>query len=643
MLDRLLHFVTGSPAFQFLRSVTPFDFLPDAELERISDALAIEYHPRGSTLLVQAQSQVKDLYVVVKGALELVDDAGAPAGGAAARAAGLGQTSGGACLLTNGGASLFTVRALEDTFLYAVPGPLFLEACGRHRAFHDFFAESLGPRMLERVGASLRQKWLLASPDPDSVGFSRTAGEICDREVAWCDREEPIREVAQRMSVRRRPTLLVRDAGGALVGTVSERDLVDRALAAGLDPATPVADVMSPAGAPLPAAAPLAEAMEVMIRSGSRSLPVSGEGGEIVGLLAEEDLLVAHGGSPLEYLRELAGTRLRKDLAEKRARLPRLVRALLLEGARIDSLTWLISAVSDATLRRVLDMALAELGPAPVPFVFLTLGSEGRREQTLVTDQDNAIVYADVPGREEVAAEYFGRLGERVCTWLNEVGVEYCDGDVMASNPQWCQPLSAWKEYFRKWVRVPEPEAVLNSSIFFDFREVHGELALAAELRDHVGRLLKSRPGMFFHLLAQAVVDRELPLGLLGRLSVETRGSREDVFDIKQPIAAICELTRLQGLWHGVAATSTLERLQRLSQQGEVDARTCLDLKHAYAFLMQLRLARQVAAVGESGAPADNLVSTSEISTLERRFLEEAFGLISRVQAGARRKFLRTA
>ena len=212
--------------------------------------------------------------------------------------------------------------------------------------------------------------------------------------------------------------------------------------------------------------------------------------------------------------------------------------------------------INDHLVCRVLSLveeALRESGgDTPVAYCWLALGSEGRREQTLVTDQDNALVYADVPGREDAAAEYFPRLGERVCTWLKEVGVEYCDGDVMASNGEWCQPLSAWKEYFRKWVRVPEPEAVLNSSIFFDFREVHGDAALAAELRGHVAQLLAPRPGMFFNLLAQAVVDKELPVGLFGRISVETRGSREDVFDIKQPIARICELTRLQGLWHGV-------------------------------------------------------------------------------------------
>ncbi|HVP69177.1 MAG TPA: DUF294 nucleotidyltransferase-like domain-containing protein [Anaeromyxobacteraceae bacterium] len=640
MLDRLLHFVTGSPAFQFLRSVTPFDFLPDAELEAISEALSIDYHPRGSTLFAQGQSSVEDLHVVMKGALELVDEA---AGGSApARELRVGQTFGGACILTNEGVASYTVRAAEDTFLYAVPRALFLEAAARHREFHDFFTESLGPRMLERVGVSLRQKWLMTTGDPDSAGFSRTVGEICDRDVVWCMADEPIREVARRMATRRRRALLVRSAAGAFVGLVTERDLLERALGAGLDPDRPVSEVSTLPIDPARAEMPMADAVELMIRSGGTPLPIAGEGGTIVGLLADEDLLVAHGTSPLEYLRDLAQTRLRKDVADKRARLPRLVRALMLEGARIDSLTWIVSAVSDVTLRRLLDMAVRELGPAPVPFAFLTLGSEGRREQTLVTDQDNALVYEDAPGQEEACADYFARLSERVCTWLKEVGVEYCDGDVMASNPLWCQPLSRWKEYFTKWVRVPEPEAVLNTSIFFDFREVYGDPALPRALRDHVVELLSPRPGMFFHLLAQAVVDNELPRGLFGRLAVETRGAREDVFDIKHPIARICELTRLHGLWNGVRETNTLERLRALSEGDGLDPRVCLDLKHAYSFLMQVRLARQVATLGGGDRPADNLISTREISTLEQRFLEDSFGLIGRVQASSRRKFLRT-
>jgi CBS domain-containing protein len=639
MLDRLLQFVTGSPAFQFLRGVTPFEFLPDDELGRIGDALGIDYHPKGSTLYVQGQSAVKDVHVVMTGSLELVDDAAGPS--VEPRLLGVGQTYGGTCVLTNGGVALFTVHAAEDAFLYAVPTPLFLDVCSRHQEFHDFFAERLGTRMLERVGASVRQKWLAVPSDGDSASLDRTLGELCDRSVASCSADTPIAEAARRMNGPRR-ALLVRDVGGALVGVVRERDFVERGLAAGVDPARPVSAIMSPPGQSAPASMRLAEAVEVMVRSGARALPIAGDGGEVIGLLGDDDLLAPQRASPLEYLRDLARTRLRKDLAEKRARLPRLVRAMMLDGARVEGLTWLVSTVSDTILRRLLDMALGEMGPPPAPFAFLALGSEGRREQTLVTDQDNAIVFAEVPGREQAAAEYFARLGERVCAWLKEAGVEYCEANVMASNRQWCQPLSAWKEYFSNWVRVPEPQAVLNSSIFFDFREIYGDPALSAALRDHVVELLSKRPGMFFHLLAQAVVEKDLPVGLLGRIAVEAHASRGDVFDIKHPIARIIELARLHGLWHGVRSTGTLERLRALARAGDLDARTCLDLEHAYSFLMQLRLARQVAAVGAGGVPADNLVSTGEISSLEQRFLEDSFRLIARVQASSSRKFLRS-
>jgi CBS domain-containing protein len=641
MLDRLLHFVTGSPAFQFLRSVTPFDFLPDPELKRATEALNIEYHAAGDTLFAHGQSAVHDLYVVFKGALELIDESDRQ--GAPPRLLEVGQTYGAACILTNGGVALYTVRAHQDTFLYALPKDVFLDLCSRHREFHDFFADALGPRMLARVGLTLRQKWLVPSPEPEAPGFGRTVGEVCARDLAWCTSDEPIRDAAQRMVERRIPTLLV-STGGALVGLVQERDLFKKVVAGGLDAGRPVSEAMVPAAAPVGGDTPLAKAMETMARIGARSLPVANRDGEIVGLLSDQDLLVAQGSSPMDYLRDLARTRLLKDLAEKRARLPRLVRTLMLDGARIDSLTWLVSTVSDTILRRLLDMAIEDLGPAPVPFTFLALGSEGRREQTLVTDQDNALVYADAASQEEqdAAAGYFAQVGERVCAWLNEVGIAYCHAHVMASNSQWCQPLSAWKGYFTGWVRVPEPQAVMNSNIFFDFREIYGAPSLGADLRAHVLALLAPRPGLFFRLLAQEIARQRLPVGLFGRVAMGTRGSREDVLDVKLPIARISDLARFYALWHGVEESNTLERLRQLAKRGDLDPRTCLDLQHAYSFLMQLRLAKQVATLGEASGPSDNLIGIKEISSLEHKFLEQAFGLVERVQESTQRRFLRS-
>ena len=651
MLERLLHFVTGSPAFQFLRSVTPFDFLSDSELKRATDALTIEYHAVGSTLFVQGQSEVSDLYVVLKGALEVikgspevVDDPvsqGDPGTqGSVSRLLGAGQAYGAAAILTNGGIALSTVRAHQDTFLYALPKPLFLELCTAHREFHDFFADALGPRMLERVGLTLRQKWLVGVPESDALRFGLTVGEICARELTWCHAAESIRDAAQRMLSRRVSTLLVGD-GVRLAGIVTERRLLEEVVAAGVDVRRAVSEVMTPPAAPVAASTPLADAMEVMVRANVGALPVADSQGTIVGLLTDQELLVAQGSSPMDYLRDLAQTQLLKDLAERRSRLPRLARTLMLEGSRIESLTWLVSTVSDTTLRRLLDMAIDELGEPPVPFAFLTLGSEGRREQTLVTDQDNAIVYADVAGKEELSARYFAQLGERVCAWLKEVGIAYCHAHVMASNPQWCQSLSAWKDYFTGWVRVPDPKAVLNSNIFFDFREIYGDFSIAAELRTHVRELLEPRPGLFFRLVAQEVVRQRLPVGLFGGVAVATRGKREDVFDIKLPISRISDLARLHALWHGVEPPNTLERLRQLAGRSVLEARQCLDLQHAYCFLMQLRLAKQLSALNE-GAELDNLISVKEISSLERKFLEDTFRLIERVQEITRRRFVRT-
>jgi CBS domain-containing protein len=183
---------------------------------------------------------------------------------------------------------------------------------------------------------------------------------------------------------------------------------------------------------------------------------------------------------------------------------------------------------------------------------------------------------------------------------------------------------------------------VLNSNIFFDFREIYGDFSIAAELRAHVRELLEPRPGLFFRLVAQEVVRQRLPVGLFGRVAVETRGKREDVFDIKLPISRISDLARLHALWHGVEHTNTLERLRQLADRSVLEARNCLDLQHAYCFLMQLRLAKQFAALNDGADAADNLISVKEISSLEYKFLEDTFRLVERVQDITRRRFVRT-
>jgi CBS domain-containing protein len=415
---------------------------------------------------------------------------------------------------------------------------------------------------------------------------------------------------------------------------VTDRDVLDKAVAAGIDPRDPVSTIMGPPPPCVGEHAPVTEALERMVRSGARAVAVTGGDGRLAGLLGDEELLVSQSASPLDFLRELSVIRLRKDLADQRARLPSLVRRMMLEGARIESLTWLVSTASDLTLRRLIELAVEELGPPPAAFAFLALGSEGRREQTLSSDQDNALVWADGPG--EAAAPYFRGLGERVCVWLSQAGLEYCPGNVMASNPRWCQPLSVWKEYFAGWVKRPEPQSLLNAGIFFDFRGVWGEESLAAALRAHVQELLAPRPGLFFRLLAGEVSSLRPVLPARG-----TESAAGDAVDLKPPVANLSDLTRLYALWHGVPETGTLPRLRQLESGSDLGAKTCQELGQAYTFLTQTRLARQVARLCVEEVPSEHLLRLRELTPLERRFLEQTLELMRRVRQQVERNFLR--
>ncbi len=169
--------------------------------------------------------------------------------------------------------------------------------------------------------------------------------------------------------------------------------------------------------------------------------------------------------------------------------MPAVVQNLIRNGAKAKNLTRLITTVSDTILVKLLDMAIARIGQPPCRFAFMVMGSEGRMEQTLKTDQDNAIIYEDPSesSAEEVRA-YFMALAETVCTWLDQVGYDFCKGDVMAKNPKWCQPVSVWKQYFSNWTHQAEAEDLLQASIFFDFRGGYGDMAIVSDLRQYLMR-----------------------------------------------------------------------------------------------------------------------------------------------------------
>jgi CBS domain-containing protein len=282
----------------------------------------------------------------------------------------------------------------------------------------------------------------------------------------------------------------------------------------------------------------------------------------------------------------------------------------------------------------VLEIAEKQFGKPPLPYCWLAMGSEGRKEQIFKADQDNAIIYADPDGtaQKDAAQKYFAAFAVFVRDSLVQCGFPLCPSDLMASNPKWCQPLSVWKQYFSSWINMPSLAAARRSKIFFDFRGIAGEQALAEELRAFIGKTMDGQSG-FLTAMADAAVWNRPPLGLFRSLIVEKKGEHKDELDLKTSgLVPVVDLARLLSLEAKVAETATLERLEAL--RGTILPKVQVngdELAQAFEYISLLRIHHQVEQVARGERP-DNFVNPRKLSNLERSMIRESFHIISHAQ-----------
>jgi CBS domain-containing protein len=301
---------------------------------------------------------------------------------------------------------------------------------------------------------------------------------------------------------------------------------------------------------------------------------------------------------------------------------------LLAAGQRAIAVGRVVTAAYDALQVRLLCDAETALGPPPCAYAWLVLGSAGRSEQMLHTDQDHALVYADSAPPE--ADAYFAALAERVVGQLVACGFPRCPGDIMATNRQWRQPLRVWQRYFQGWIMTPDAEALLRVSIFFDYRQIHGALDVEAALRPTVLRARDERT--FLAYLAHAAIRQPAPIGLFGRLLLERDAQRRDIIDLKlRGAALIVDLARLFALEAGSRATNTIERLHDAAERGALSATGAADLVRAFESINLLRLRYQY-DLRRRGEPPTNDVLIQQLSLQERHDLKDALRVVARIQ-----------
>ena len=314
---------------------------------------------------------------------------------------------------------------------------------------------------------------------------------------------------------------------------------------------------------------------------------------------------------------------------------PQLVRALLDCGAHPRRVTRLVSSVCDAATTRLVQLAQETLGPSPAPFAFIALGSQGRLEQTLCTDQDNAIIYDDSAESSPSANTYFQELGQYVCKGLSDAGYLLCSGNIMASNAKWRMSLVGWSRCFNQWIAKSEPKELLEFGIFFDFRAVCGDDTLVARLRASVRSSVAAAPD-FLARFAQNSIQFKAPRWIFGRL---IGGESQGTLDLKLAMLPIVAFARLYSLRHGLTETGTLDRLDALAALGMLPRSTHLEIQEAYESLMRIRIEQQ-SEMTLLSQPPDNFIAPSSLSHIELAVLRESFAEIDACQQRVAYDFL---
>lgn len=449
-------------------------------------------------------------------------------------------------------------------------------------------------------------------------------------EIKKCRPEVSIKELADFMT-RKDINIVFVGQEEVILGVINNNDLKKRVLAAGLSPEAQAKEIMTAPVQTITENALLYEALIRMKKLKISHLATTDSDDNITGVIASED--IAHAGSnPVALLlKEVESAESVENLQKIYLRFPVIVRALIESGNKTVYINRIITSMADAILQRIVFFAMEDMGPAPTKFAFMVMGSEGRMEQTLATDQDNAIIFDDTDQEKtEQAVAYFLKMAEQVNKNLHKVGYKLCPGEVMAKNPKWTQPLSQWKNYFTNWIDNSSPQDILDAAIFFDFRCIYGEEKLVNELREHINKV-SFKKAVFFHHMAQSVIKFKLPGNLFGGILGSETPSNDQMPDIKKIMFPLISFIRLYSIQEQLWQTNSLERLDAIFTKKQLDKNTFLEIHQALSFLMYLRLRFQVKSI-ISGEEPGNILSFNELSSMEINNLKKIFSLISNLQ-----------
>ena len=612
----------------FLRNHAPFNKMQPDALQRFAEKAQIVFYAAGSEILGPGSGKVRFFYLIESGKVQARQAGEVTVTEYSILSLGAGESFP-IGSVTAGRPSTNVYTAVEDTFCYQLPADDFLALLASSPEFNLFCTQYIAS-LLDQSRRQLQLQFSQRASEQQTLN-SPLAG-IGSRSPITVTPETPLRAALETMSKAGVGSLVVAGDDRKAVGVFTRTDLLDRVVLADLPLDTPVGQAMSPNPFMIEEHATAYDAMFAMATHGIRHVLVTDAEGKLTGVVSERDLFSLQRVGLRQIRQSIDGATDVEALQQAAADVRQLSFNMLAQGVGAEQLTQFISALNDALTRRVIQLNLENHNFDGIDWAWLAFGSEGRDEQTFSTDQDNGIVFATPEGMSaDALKQRFLAYALDVNKDLDRCGFPLCKGNIMASNPQWCLTLEDWKEQFNSWIRMPQPDALLNATIFFDFRALFGKAELADAMRRHLLALTASNP-MFLRAMAKNALDVEPPLGKIRDSLTDLEPGQPGKIDLKKYGSRIfVDVARIYAMASGVHNTNSIQRLRLAAQRLSIRSDEINAVLEGLNFIQLLRLQHQYLE-GEPGTQGDNLIDPEKLNELDRRILKESFRQARKIQ-----------
>jgi CBS domain-containing protein len=608
---------------QFISQIDPFDKVPKAGLRELAGQIQIVYLAKGDVIDLCGDGQEKSLYIIRTGSMEQ-----RKLDGVLRARLGIEDLFGFTFLDGNVDDDQgYRATAIDNTLLYVLP----------HHALQQLFknspasAEHFASKAQVRLKSALDVVW----SNKEKGLFVRQVKEVASGRVAVVQADQSIQSVAHEMRVVKHSSCAVIFDNDVIVGLITDRDMTKRVIAHGAPIDAPIRTVMTHSPLTIKPDDLVLHAASLMMQFNIRNLPVVEEN-KVIGLLTTSHLVQNHRVQAIFLIEKIKYAGSVKTLSTYTAERQAIFEALVEGKVSPETIGKVMTMIMDAYTRRLIQIAIDKLGPPPCDFSWIVAGSHARNEVHMLSDQDSAIVLADDASDSDRI--YFKHLAMIVTGGLDRCDYPLCPGKFMAATPKWCQPLTVWKHYYKKWVANPEYERLLNISVFLEIRTIYGNSEYESELRHELHTNIRSNRE-FLGSLVRDATNTHPPLGIFNSLVLEKSGENNKVLNIKKyAINLIIDLARIYGLAVECDLSATDERFKAANDKGLLSDDSFKNILGAYQFILSFRFSHQLEAL-KRGEQPNNHVNPDRFGSFERTHLKDAFRIIADLQEAVKIRF----